>query len=108
MPAEKPMHVGGARTALFNWLLAKKHNGVFILRIEDTDRSRSSDEMTVAILEGLKWLELMWDEGPYHQADGFGRHKDDAMRMLDAGKAYRCFCTQEDVEDRKAAEPRDS
>jgi len=102
------LHVGGARTALFNWLLAKKHNGVFILRIEDTDRSRSSDEMTVAILDGMKWLSLMWDEGPYHQADGFARHKGDALRMLEAGKAYRCFCTQEEVEARKAAAPRDS
>ena len=102
------LHVGGARTALFNWLLAKKHNGVFILRIEDTDRSRSSDEMTVAILEGMKWLELNWDEGPYHQADGFDRHKSDALRMLEQGKAYRCFCTQEQVEARKAAAPRDS
>ena len=102
------LHVGGARTALFNWLLAKRHNGTFILRIEDTDRSRSSDEMTVAILEGMKWLDLMWDEGPYHQADGFDRHKTDALRMLSDGKAYRCFCTQEEVEARKAAAPRDS
>ncbi|HEY0671325.1 MAG TPA: glutamate--tRNA ligase [Longimicrobiales bacterium] len=102
------LHVGGARTALFNWLLAKKHKGTFVLRIEDTDRSRSSDEMTTAILEGMKWLELMWDEGPYHQADGFDRHKADALRMLSDGKAYRCFCTQEEVEARKAAAPRDS
>ncbi len=102
------LHVGGARTALFNWLLAKKHGGTFILRIEDTDRSRSSEEMTVAILEGLTWLGLLWDEGPYHQADGFARHKADAHQMLDAGKAYRCFCTQEEVEARKAAAPRDS
>jgi glutamyl-tRNA synthetase len=102
------LHVGGARTALFNWLLAKKHNGTFILRIEDTDRSRSSDEMTVAILEGMKWLDLLWDEGPYHQADGFDRHRTDALRMLADGKAYRCFCTQEEVEARKAAAARDS
>jgi glutamyl-tRNA synthetase len=102
------LHVGGARTALFNWLLAKKHNGVFILRIEDTDRSRSSEEMTVAIIEGMKWLELMWDEGPYHQADGFARHKTDALRVLEQGTAYRCFCTQEEVAARKAAAPRES
>jgi glutamyl-tRNA synthetase len=100
--------VGGARTALFNWLLAKRHNGTFILRIEDTDRSRSSDEMTVAILDGMKWLDLMWDEGPYHQADGFDRHKADALRMLGEDKAYRCFCTQEEVEARKAQAARDS
>lgn len=102
------LHVGGARTALFNWLLAKKHNGTFILRIEDTDRSRSSEEMTVAILEGMRWLGLMWDEGPYHQADGFDRHKADALRMLAEGNAYRCFCTQEEVEARKAKAARDS
>jgi glutamyl-tRNA synthetase len=102
------LHVGGARTALFNWLLAKKHDGVFVLRIEDTDRSRSSDEMTVAILDGMKWLGLLWDEGPYHQADGFERHKADALRMLAQGMAYRCFCTQAEVEARKAAAPRDS
>jgi glutamyl-tRNA synthetase len=102
------LHVGGARTALFNWLLARKHNGTFILRIEDTDRSRSSDEMTVAILDGLKWLDLHWDEGPYHQADGFDRHRRDAQRLLVEGKGYRCFCTQVEVEARKAAAPRDS
>ena len=102
------LHVGGARTALYNWLLARKHGGTFILRIEDTDRSRSSDEMTVAILDGMKWLGLLWDEGPYHQADGFARHKADAQRMLAAGHAYRCFCTQSEVEARKAAAPRDS
>ena len=102
------LHVGGARTALFNWLLAKKHNGVFVLRIEDTDRTRSSDAMTTAILDGMKWLGLDWDEGPYHQADGFERHRADALRMLEQGKAYRCFCTQEEVEARKAAAPKDS
>jgi glutamyl-tRNA synthetase len=102
------LHVGGARTALFNWLLAKRHGGTFILRIEDTDRNRSSDEMTVAILDGMKWLGLEWDEGPYHQADGFDRHAADARRMLAEGKAYRCFCTQEEVEARKAAAPRES
>ena len=102
------LHVGGARTALFNWLLAKRHGGTFVLRIEDTDRTRSSDEMTVAILDGMKWLGLEWDEGPYHQADGFDRHANDARRMLADGKAYRCFCTQEEVEARKAAAARES
>ncbi len=97
------LHVGGARTALFNWLLARRHNGVFILRIEDTDRSRSSDEMTRAILEGMDWLGLHWDEGPFHQADGVAQHKADAYELLAEGKAYRCFCTQEDVETRRAA-----
>jgi glutamyl-tRNA synthetase len=100
--------VGGARTALFNWLLAKRHGGVFILRIEDTDRSRSSDEMTQAILEGMKWLGLMWDEGPFHQADGVEQHKADALGLLAQEKAYRCFCTKEQVEARQAAAARDT
>ena len=95
------LHVGGARTALFNWLLARRHGGVFVLRIEDTDRSRSSDEMTVAILDSMKWLGLHWDEGPFHQADGVEQHKADAYRLLAEGKAYRCFCTQEQVEARR-------
>jgi len=95
------LHVGGARTALFNWLLARRHHGVFVLRIEDTDRSRSSDEMTQAILEGMQWLGLSWDEGPFHQADGVAQHKADAYRLLAEKKAYRCFCTQEQVEARR-------
>src|SRR6266540_1882838 len=95
------LHVGGARTALFNWLLAKRHNGVFILRIEDTDRERSSGEMTDAILESMQWLGLLWDEGPFHQADGVVQHKADALQLLAQGKAYRCFCTQEQVEARR-------
>ena len=97
------LHVGGARTALFNWLYARHHGGVFVLRIEDTDRARSSDEHTRAILDGMSWLGIDWDEGPYHQADGFDRHKQDAERMLAQGKAYRCFCTAEELEERKAA-----
>ena len=95
------LHVGGARTALFNWLLARRYNGVFVLRIEDTDRARSSGEMTDAILESMKWLGLEWDEGPFHQADGVEQHKADAYRMLEEGKAYRCFCTPEQVEARR-------
>ena len=69
------LHVGGARTALFNWLIARKLGGVFVLRIEDTDRERSTDESTRTILDGMAWLGLSWDEGPFHQADGFGRHQ---------------------------------
>jgi len=86
------LHVGGARTALFNWLFARRHGGTFILRIEDTDRERSSDAMTRAILSGLEWLELDLDEGPFHQADGLERHRRDVERVLEAGAAYRCFC----------------
>jgi glutamyl-tRNA synthetase len=95
------LHVGGARTALFNWLLARRHGGVFVLRIEDTDRSRSSDAMTQAILDGMRWLGLSWDEGPLHQADGIEQHKTDAYALLAQGKAYRCFCTQEQIEARR-------
>lgn len=97
------LHVGGARTALFNWLLARRHGGVFVLRIEDTDRERSSDAMTAAILEGMRWLGLDWDEGPYHQADGLSRHVADAQALLERGRAYRCFCTSAQLEERRAA-----
>lgn len=95
------LHVGGARTALFNWLLARRAGGVFVLRIEDTDRARSSDEHTQAILSGMQWLGLDWDEGPFHQADGLERHIADARRLLEVGRAYRCFCTAEDLEARR-------
>lgn len=97
------LHVGGARTALFNWLLARREKGVFILRIEDTDRARSSDAMTDAIVEGMTWLGLEWDEGPFFQAEGLARHKADAFRILEAGAAYRCFCTPEQLEERRAS-----
>jgi glutamyl-tRNA synthetase len=99
------LHVGGARTALFNWLLARHEDGVFVLRIEDTDRERSSTEMTEAILDGMSWLGLDWDEGPYHQADGLERHRADALRMLSTGHAYRCFCTAEELDARRSAAP---
>jgi glutamyl-tRNA synthetase len=89
------LHVGGARTALFNWLFARHHDGAFVLRIEDTDRARSSDAMVEAIVDGMSWLGLDWDEGPVHQADGLERHREDALRLLDQGKAYRCFCPPE-------------
>lgn len=85
------LHVGGARTALFNWLLARKHGGVFVLRVEDTDRERSKDEHTQAILDGLSWLGIDWDEGPYFQSQGVERHRQAAYRLLAEGKAYRDF-----------------
>jgi glutamyl-tRNA synthetase len=99
------LHVGGARTALFNWLLARRHGGVFVLRIEDTDRERSSDAMTEAILDGMAWLGLDWDEGPFHQADGVARHRADTLRLLEAGAGYRCFCTAAQLEQRRAEHP---
>jgi len=98
------LHVGGARTALFNWLFARHHDGVFLLRIEDTDRQRSSAEMIDAILEGMSWLGLDWDEGPFHQADGIERHRADVRRLLESGHAYRCFCAPEEIEARRTAQ----
>lgn len=89
------LHVGGARTALFNWLLARKEGGVFILRIEDTDRERSSEAHTQAILHGLTWLGIAWDEGPYFQSEGLERHRADAVTLLERGWAYRDFSTPE-------------
>jgi glutamyl-tRNA synthetase len=99
------LHVGGARTALFNWLWARKQGGTFILRIEDTDKERSNDANTRSILEGLEWLELRWDEGPYLQSDGVERHRLVAERLLREGKAYRSFLTPAELEaQRKQAE----
>ena len=97
------LHVGGARTAIFNWLLARKEGGVFVLRIEDTDRDRSSDEHTQAILDGLGWLGLDWDEGPFFQSEGVDRHRSDALRLLAEGKAYRDFADPEQVREEAAA-----
>jgi glutamyl-tRNA synthetase len=96
------LHVGGARTALFNWLLARHSGGTFVLRIEDTDRERSNDEMTRAIVDGMTWLGLDWDEGPLHQAEGTERHRADALSLLEHGRAYRCFCTQDELDARRA------
>jgi len=95
--------VGGARTALFNWLYAKKFGGQFLLRIEDTDKARSTDESTRAIFEGLEWLRLLWDEEVVYQGANLERHRADAERMLANGTAYRCFCTQAELAERRAA-----
>ena len=86
------LHIGGARTALFNWLYAKQHQGTFILRIEDTDTERSSQEMVEGILAGLKWLGLQWDEGPYYQSERLEFHHSICTQLLTENKAYRCFC----------------
>ena len=96
------LHVGGARTALFNWLFARKTDGTFVLRIEDTDRERSTEAHTRVILEGLDWLGIGWDEGPYFQGGYAERHRADAERLLTQGKAYRCFCTREELDARRA------
>ncbi len=89
------LHVGGARTALYSWLHARKNNGVFILRIEDTDRVRSTEESVQAIFEGMKWLGLEEDEGPFYQTDRFPRYEEAVLQLLEEGKAYRCYCSRE-------------
>jgi len=92
------LHIGGARTALFNWLLAKKLGGTFILRIEDTDVARSTQESVDAILQGMVWLGLDWDEGPIYQSDNFPLYKEKVQQLLSQGKAYKCYCTAEELE----------
>ncbi len=91
------LHVGGARTALFNWLFARHHGGVFVLRIEDTDRDRSDPAHTEVILGALRWLGLDWDEGPFFQSDGVDRHRADVQSLLEAGRAYLDFTTAEEL-----------
>jgi glutamyl-tRNA synthetase len=92
------LHVGGARTALFSWLYARKHGGTFILRIEDTDLERSTAESVDAILQGMTWLGLEYDEGPFFQTHRFPRYKEVIERMLKEGTAYHCYCTRERLE----------
>ncbi|WP_038838802.1 glutamate--tRNA ligase, partial [Legionella pneumophila] len=92
------LHVGGVRTALFSWLYAKHHNGQFILRIEDTDRERSTQESVQAILDGMAWLGLNFDEGPYYQTERYARYQQVAQQLLEEGKAYRCQCSKERLE----------
>jgi glutamyl-tRNA synthetase len=101
------LHVGSARTALFNWLYVKHYGGQFLLRVEDTDRARSTEESTRAIFEGLGWLGLGWDEDVVFQGANLARHQSDTQRLLDADAAYRCFCTPAELDEmRKAAEAR--
>ena len=97
------LHVGGARTALFNWLYARHFGGTFILRIEDTDTERSTQESVDAILQGMEWLGLDWDEGPFYQTDNFPLYKQQVQKLLDEGKAYRCWCSQEELEAKREA-----
>jgi len=96
------LHVGGARTALFNWLFARHVHGTMVLRIEDTDRERSTEAHTRVILDGLTWLGITWDEGPYFQGEYGPKHRADAERLLAEGKAYRCFCTREELDAQRA------
>jgi glutamyl-tRNA synthetase len=98
------LHVGGARTALFSWLYARKHGGTFILRIEDTDLERSSQESVDAILDGMNWLGLDWDQGPFYQTKRFDLYKEVVAQLLADGKAYKCFCTVEEVDAMREAQ----
>src|SRR5665213_3189501 len=96
------LHVGSARTALFSWLYARHHEGQFILRIEDTDQERSTLEAEAAIFEGMAWLGLVYDEGPFFQTKRFPRYQEVAKQLLAEGKAYRCSCSKERLEQLRA------
>jgi len=97
------LHVGSARTALFNWAFARRHGGKLVLRIEDTDRERSTAESERAVIEGLEWLGIDWDEGPWRQSDFADRHRAAVERLLESGRAYRCVCTADELEARREA-----
>ena len=101
------LHIGGARTALFNWLYARRAGGTLILRIEDTDADRSSGEMAEGILEGLRWLGLDWDEGPYFQSQRLDLYHSLCQRLLQDGHAYQCFCSPQLLADKKQQAPQD-
>jgi glutamyl-tRNA synthetase len=98
------LHIGGVRTALFSWLHARRHGGAFVLRIEDTDRERSTQASIDAILEGMEWLGLGWDEGPYYQTDRYARYTELADKLLAEEKAYRCYCSKEELDQMREAQ----
>ena len=98
------LHIGGVRTALFCWLYARRHGGVFILRVEDTDRERSTPEAVQVILDGMKWLGLDADEGPFYQSQRYARYREVIREWLAAGKAYHCWCTKEELEEMRNAQ----
>jgi glutamyl-tRNA synthetase len=98
------LHIGGVRTALFSWLYARRHGGKFILRVEDTDRERSTDEAVRVILEGMRWLGLNEDEGPYYQTQRYERYRAVIADMLDRGLAYRCYCSKEELDAMREAQ----
>ena len=101
------LHIGGARTALFNYLFARHHGGKFILRIEDTDRERSTPEAIEAILQALNWLDLDWDEGPFYQTQRYALYREKIQKLLAAGKAYPCTCAPEELEAKRQAAQRE-
>ena len=92
------LHIGGARTALFSWAFARRHGGTFILRVEDTDVARSTPEALQAILDGMRWLGLAHDEGPFYQMQRMARYKEVIQQMLAAGTAYHCYTTREELD----------
>jgi glutamyl-tRNA synthetase len=98
------LHIGGVRTALFCWLYARRHHGVFVLRIEDTDRERSTDDAIHVILDGMKWVGLSHDEGPFYQTKRFDRYREVIDQLLRAGHAYRCYCTKDELDAMRAAQ----
>ncbi|MDD5131221.1 MAG: glutamate--tRNA ligase [bacterium] len=95
------LHIGGARTALFNWLFARNQKGVFILRIEDTDEARSTEESTAQILRSMEWLGMNWEEGPFLQSDHKAKHQQYASQLVEMGQAYYCYCSPEELETRR-------
>src|SRR3989338_570895 len=97
------LHIGGARTALFNYLFARNLKGTFILRIEDTDRERSTQEYTDTILKGMEWLGMEWGEGPFHQTERMDIYREHVEKLLKEDKAYRCYCLPEELEVRRKA-----
>ena len=98
------LHIGGARTALFSWLYARRHGGPFVLRIEDTDLERSTPEAVNAILESMAWLGLDYEEGPFYQTHRFGRYREVLQQLLAQGQAYYCYCTKEELESLRSAQ----
>ena len=96
-----PLHIGGVRTALFNWLYSKNHNGKFFLRIEDTDKERSKEEFKLQILNSLKWIGINHDGEEYIQSKNIESHVKIANKLLESGKAYKCYCTSDEIEGQK-------
>src|SRR5207302_8746739 len=100
------LHVGSVRTAIFNLLHARRHGGTMLLRIEDTDVERSRQHHAEQIVSSLQWLGVEWDEGPIHQSDRLARYRERAAELVESGKAYRCYCTVEELEEERAAAER--
>ena len=100
-----PLHIGGVRTALFNWLLAKKNKGKYFLRIEDTDKERSKEEHKTQIINSLKWMGIEHDDEEYIQSKKIGEHVNIAKKLLENGNAYKCYCSTEEIEEQKKREP---